>query len=567
MTSRFDRLGRRRQRRRIGTALIVVAFLAGLAWMAARWRVSSLLQTAQAEMTVGHLETAAERIAAARFWRLHAGRVTEAEGVLALARGDLAGGRDLLQRAREEGVRRSGLDLDAVGRHLSDTARYPEVRALAEHRDAAGGPALPELWRAEAALAGDDLDSAAELLQAASPDDGDAARRQRLQALVDERRGQGIVWTVFDRHGRRLLGRDLASGATVSEVPELGQAPLADGGVLDRLDGRTLSGRVTLTLDLAYEHAAHAALGRYAGAFIAIDPATGAVLALVNHPGPGGERPAFQRLFEPGSIIKMLTFAAALDAGLSLDGLFPLNCTGNMTLDHKVFYDWKVHGTIQDIDEATTVSCNLAFAAMGLELGQARLDDTLRRFGFDASPPSADLALSMGHLLDIDPAAPRRALAARAVGLDNVMMTPLHVAVLAAALANGGTAMRPHLVASRRALGGTTPYAVAQPTSLFSATSAETARRVGEVMRNVTTAPAGTGRRAAVPGLDFALKTGTAGEPRQGLNSIIFGWAPADDPVVAFGFVAEHAGKAELEGARIVRDFLTTVRNEFGRAP
>ena len=77
----------------------------------------------------------------------------------------------------------------------------------------------------------------------------------------------------------------------------------------------------------------------------------------------------------------------------------------------------------------------------------------------------------------------------------------------------------------------------------------------------------GTGRRAAVPGLQFAMKTGTAGEREPGLNSVIFGFAPLDEPEVAFGFVAEHAGKAELEGARIVRDFLSTVRNEFGQAP
>ena len=67
--------------------------------------------------------------------------------------------------------------------------------------------------------------------------------------------------------------------------------------------------------------------------------------------------------------------------------------------------------------------------------------------------------------------------------------------------------------------------------------------------------------------LSFAMKTGTAGERKPGLNTVVFGFAPLANPQVAFAFVAEHAGKAELEGARIVRDFLSTVRNEFEPAP
>ena len=87
--------------------------------------------------------------------------------------------------------------------------------------------------------------------------------------------------------------------------------------------------------------------------------------------------------------------------------------------------------------------------------------------------------------------------------------------------------------------------------------------REASVSGAVITSPQGTGRRAALDGLSFALKTGTAGKRDSGLNSIIIGYAPLDDPQVAFAFVAEHAGKAELEGERIVRDFLSTVRNEF----
>ncbi|MFQ5767959.1 MAG: penicillin-binding transpeptidase domain-containing protein, partial [Acidobacteriota bacterium] len=99
------------------------------------------------------------------------------------------------------------------------------------------------------------------------------------------------------------------------------------------------------------------------------------------------------------------------------------------------------------------------------------------------------------------------------------------------------------------------------------ATKPATATLIAEAMEQVVSSSRGTGRRAALQGLRFAMKTGTAGERKGGLNTVIFGFAPLENPRVAFGFVAEHAGKAELQGARILRDFLATVRNEFGSTP
>jgi peptidoglycan glycosyltransferase len=200
-------------------------------------------------------------------------------------------------------------------------------------------------------------------------------------------------------------------------------------------------------------------------------------------------------------------------------------------------------------------------------MGQARVDDALRAFGFDQGPPPGDLLMEFGRLLPVDPATPRLGLAQRSVGLHNVTITPLHAAVIAAALASDGHAPRPHLVLSVAALGAAEPYRRAAPGNLLQATTPAATAAIARAMRTVVTAEDGTGRRAAIPGLDFAMKTGTAGERQPGFNSVIFGYAPLDRPQVAFGFVAERAGKAELEGARIVRDFLATVRSEFGDKP
>jgi peptidoglycan glycosyltransferase len=350
----------------------------------------------------------------------------------------------------------------------------------------------------------------------------------------------------------------------VVEVPELGEALTGAGGLLDHIQDRDRRAHIDLTLDLAFQRAAHAALGRYSGSFVALDPRTGAILALVNHPADEGDDvPVYRQQFEPGSIMKMVTLAAALENQIPYQENFPLNCTGNMTLDNKVFYDWTRHGTVEDIDEATAVSCNLTFAALGLGMGQARLDDMLMAFGFDRNLDLDDLELTTGRLAQVDPARPRLGLARRAVGLENISITPAHAALLAAALANGGDLMRPYLVASRRALGAGEPYSVTEPEVLLQPLSPASAAVIAQAMEAVVTFPKGTGRRAAMEGLPFAMKTGTAGQRQSGLNAVVFGYAPLVDPQVAFAFVAEHAGKAELEGARIVKDFLSTVRNEF----
>jgi peptidoglycan glycosyltransferase len=546
--------------------MALLLILAGGGYVAVRWRVGALIVRSQEAVIGGRVEDARAALIAAEFYRVRRAQVLEARAVVALAEGKPVQAAADLRRAREAGVRWSALDLDPIAGYLADTARYEALDLLAEHRQEAGGEVIAALWRAEAALALDRLESGAALLDQV-PAGARSSRHARLQELAERRRRDGRAYSLFDRQDRPVYGRDLSGSGPLVEVAELGGALGGPGGLLEKLETRALLGRVRLTLDLAYQRAAHAALGRYGGSFVALDPRTGAILALVNHRLEEDGPPVHRRHFEPGSILKMVTLVGAVESGLDPDSLFPLNCTGNMTLDGKLFYDWTVHGTVADINEATSVSCNLAFAAMGLEMGQARLDDALHAFGFDRMLPASDLDLELGQLLDIASEAPRLGLARRAVGLENVTITPLHTALLAAVFAHGGTAMRPHLVTSLSSLGGESPYRSTTPEPLFTAAETATAELVSAAMAQVVASESGTGRRAAVPGLEFAMKTGTAGERRAGLNSIVFGYAPLGDPEVAFGFVALHAGKAELEGARIVRDFLTTVRNEFGRTP
>ena len=156
-------------------------------------------------------------------------------------------------------------------------------------------------WRGEAALAVDKLDTAASLLDQV-PQGRHPARLARLREILDRRRRDQRAYSLFDRRGRPVYGRELGRPEAIIEVPELGGALTGPGSLVAGMEERALRGRVTLTLDLVYQRAAHAALGRYTGAFVALDPRTGEILALVNHPAGEGAGPSYREQYEPGSI-------------------------------------------------------------------------------------------------------------------------------------------------------------------------------------------------------------------------------------------------------------------------
>ncbi|MCU1244562.1 MAG: FtsI5, partial [Acidobacteria bacterium] len=94
--------------------------------------------------------------------------------------------------------------------------------------------------------------------------------------------------------------------------------------------------------------------------------------------------------------------------------------------------------------------------------------------------------------------------------------------------------------------------------------SQEAAETMARAMVAVATKPKGTGRRAPVEGLTMAMKTGTAGSRQDGgLESVIIAFAPAENPRIAFGMIAEDAGPAEFAGAKIAHDFLAAMKGRL----
>ena len=297
---------------------------------------------------------------------------------------------------------------------------------------------------------------------------------------------------------------------------------------------------VELTIDPRAQEAARAALDGREGAVVAIDPTNGAVLASYASPNfdpdplsshsPREMNEAWEPLREdpdaplvdrtrsetypPGSAFKLLVAAAALERGLQPGTEFPdevLYDVPQTTADIGNFSGGTcTAGDTIDLADAFRVSCNTVFARLGVEeLGAEGLVQQAERFGFNRRIPY-ELSVEQSVVPD-DLDVP--ATAQSAIGQRDVRATPLHMAMIAGAVANGGQLMRPHVVASVRDPSGTRlrgpdvgrwtdPPGDGQPIS------PRTAQQLREMM--VLAVEEGTGRAARIDGVRVGGKTGTA---------------------------------------------------------
>lgn len=281
-------------------------------------------------------------------------------------------------------------------------------------------------------------------------------------------------------------------------------------------------GDIALTIDASLQAEAESALaqavaqtGARGGVVISLDPATGDILALAEAPSfdpnafrttPYGESgaPAFDRVLEPGSTMKVFLAAGALEArAVSPTDLFDTT-GGEMEVPGKTIRDRRDFGLLT-LADVLRVSSNVGSVQIAYRLGPELHYETLRRFGFGRSTGSRFPNEAAGLLR---PWRDWRPLdhATIAYG-QGVSATPIQVAAAMAALASDGTWRTPRLVLARRAPEGTWEYT--PPGPAHRAVSRETANAVLGLMRDVVSAE-GTGRLAALAGIDVAGKTGTA---------------------------------------------------------
>jgi len=258
----------------------------------------------------------------------------------------------------------------------------------------------------------------------------------------------------------------------------------------------------------------------------------------------------------------VLTGLNAENGAVDVAPLFPYTCKGSLDVDGRHFGDWLPagHGVLQSIDDALAVSCNVFFADIGLRIGIDRLKRFMTAAGFDSQADLGVLQVPLGKI--IEPIPNHFETAFLAIGLEHESMNALHVSMIASMMANRGQLTAPKLLVQRRSILGDV-VTKAKPQSSVRLASPAAAEAIVHAMQAVASDAKGTGRRAQVPGISIAMKTGTAGERKNGLDGVILAFAPADSPRIAFGIIAEDAGPAELAAARIAHDFVEAMRTRL----
>jgi penicillin-binding protein 2 len=413
--------------------------------------------------------------------------------------------------------------------------------------------------------------------------DGDLAGG-RLQ------RGDLVGQTGLERlHDEHLRGRD---GAEHIEVDAFGR-PIR---VLDRREP-VPGAHMRTTIDRKIQQAAEEALGDRPGAVVVLDPRSGDVLALVSHPAFPVERfsrpldretwlelvqdpsrpllnRAVQGQYAPGSLFKIVVAAAALQAQL-LTPFDRLPCPRQWTFGGRPYHNW------QDFDrgaltlqEAIQYSCNTFFYQLGIRVGPERIAQMAEAFGLGRSTDSG-LAGERPGLVP-SPAWKRHALrdpwyagdtVSLSIGQGLVTVTPLQMARMMAAVANGGTLWKPRFV--QRVV--THDGRLVREEAPIAQGRVELAPVVFEFLQEALTGvvEAGTGKGARVPGLSVAGKTGTAQtrefrsdadrKRRDQDHAWFAGFAPVEAPQVVVVVFAERAGPGGQVAAPIAREVLRAV--------
>ncbi|RAG84900.1 penicillin-binding protein 2 [Streptacidiphilus pinicola] len=344
---------------------------------------------------------------------------------------------------------------------------------------------------------------------------------------------------------------------------------------LDTLTGKgKQGGDVVTTIDPKVQQAGWDGLQGKKGAAVALDPSTGAILGLVSFPsydpstiaGANDQKAwdalvndktnqpmlnrALRATYPPGSTFKLITAAAALETGKVTDINAPTDSpdpyilpgTNNQKLVNEAGDTGCLNATMND---ALAMSCNTVFGKLGAEIGQQKMLDEAQKFGFNNSSMTIPVGVTASNFdTNMGPAQ----TAQSSIGQFDTKATPLQMAMVAAAICNNGTLMKPYLVAEERSA---TNSVISQtsPTQLSQATSSDVAAKLQTMMVNVV--KNGTGTTAQIPGVTVGGKTGTA---QHGVDN-------ADNPYAWFVSWAKDGNK-QIAVAVVVEDS-DTVRNDI----
>ncbi|GAE88448.1 peptidoglycan D,D-transpeptidase FtsI family protein [Acetivibrio straminisolvens] len=380
----------------------------------------------------------------------------------------------------------------------------------------------------------------------------------------------GSLYSQVIGYSSKVYGKSQIEAAYNKEL--LGVDDLSQ--VFGMVSGSNLPTRKGNNLYLTVDHKLQALGGELLngkkGAVVAMDPKTGEILALVSSPNfdphakeleknwqsmvESPDAPflcrAVQGLYAPGSTFKILITAAAIENGLE-NKVF--DDSGSIVIDGREIRnsESKAHGKI-DLKRALAVSSNVVYAQLGTELGMTKFTDITNRAGFEMGIPF-DIPMSKSRFpyekMD------KTDLAEAAIGQGKILVTPLHMAMITAGIANEGVMMEPVLVKSITNSEGKSSKEI-KVNRLGRIMEADVAEKIKVMMQEVVTS--GTGYNAAIKGINVAGKTGTAEnelsvKKKAKEHSWFVGFAPAEDPKIAVAVIVEYEGSGGDVAASIAR--------------
>jgi penicillin-binding protein A len=366
-------------------------------------------------------------------------------------------------------------------------------------------------------------------------------------------------------------------------------------GVLNAMLGGDLRPHgLRLTIDNDLQTTAATALGTLRGAVVALDPATGGILAMVSYPSfnpnrligsdaaAAGEalvqhpsQPLLNRAtdttYNPGSTFKTVVTAAGLgDGSVGPESTLPdpaeLPLPGSTATISNYSGGVCANGVEVTLARAFALSCNTTFAQLGMDLGAPAVVGQAEAFGFnrdvESEVPAVESFIPSADDFDDDLAA----LAQSSIGERDVRATPLQMAMVAAAVANDGVVMKPFVVSEVFDADGQVVTAT-EPEELGVAMSPQTAQVLALMMESAVAS--GTATRAAVPGVRIGGKTGTAQVPGSAPHSWFIGFgaveAAPDEPQIAIAVLVEssEATGDDATGGTVAAPIAQQVLAEF----
>ncbi|HQD50786.1 MAG TPA: penicillin-binding transpeptidase domain-containing protein [Defluviitaleaceae bacterium] len=340
----------------------------------------------------------------------------------------------------------------------------------------------------------------------------------------------------------------------------------------DKLKGNN----IILTLDADIQHKARELLKGRKGAIVVMEPSTGKILAMVSYPdfnpneidenwaklnqdeenSPLLNR-ASQGLYPPGSVYKIVTAAATIENMENWQD-FHYRCSGEANFKGNSIrcYNSQAHGEV-DLEKAFTVSCNTAFSQLGVDLGGEKMQLISERVLFNRDLPY-ELEYSKGRFA-LTRNSEEKEIIETAIGQGKTLVSPLHMAMITSAIANGGILMKPYIIDHVETnYGREKKKQIPQKYDVLF--SPEVASQLTEMMVRVVNE--GTGSQAKIKNVTVAGKTGTAQNASGEDHAWFVGFAPAEKPEVVVAVIIENGGSGGRIAGPIAKELMQMVINQ-----